>query len=428
MKLVVKGGRVIDPGTGVDGLMDLRIEDGTIVEVGENLKPDAAKVIDATGKVVIPGLIDVHTHLREPGYEWKETIATGTRAAAAGGFTAVCCMPNTNPVLDNPGQVTYVLEKARREGKVAVYPIGCITKGSRGEELTEIGYLREAGVVGLSDDGLPVENAEVMRCALEYARMFNLPVISHCEDRHLAGDGVMNWGPASTAAGLKGIPASAEEVMVARDLILAAATGGRLHLAHISTAGSVRLVREAKRRGVAVTCEVTPHHLTLTDRFIQESGYDTNTKVNPPLRTDADVAALREGLADGTIDIIATDHAPHHTDDKEVEYNYAAFGISGLDTALPLMVTELVGGGYLTLNQLVEKMCLNPARVFGLSRGRIETGGRADLTIIDPEERRTVDVSRFYSLGKNSPFLGRELTGWPVVTIAAGVVVHGEGK
>lgn len=400
---------------------DLLIDDGIITAIGQELSAEGAEVLIAEGKLVCPGLIDMHVHLREPGFEAKETIASGTRAAAMGGFTAVACMPNTNPIIDNAALVCSILDRANSEAVVKVHPIAAITKDSKGAELTEMADLKTAGAVALSDDGQPVSDAGVMRRAMQYAQMLDLPVISHSEDKSLAAEGAMHEGYYSTVLGLKGIPAAAEEVMIARDIILAESTNSRLHLAHISTAGSVELVRQAKRRGVKVTCEVTPHHFTLTDADVV--GYDTATKVNPPLRTAADVAAIKAGLADGTIDVIATDHAPHTVEEKAVEYQYAPFGLVGLETAVGLVFTELVTPGVLTVAQAIAKLSLAPASVLGVAAGRLAKGEMADITIIDPEAEEAVDPQSFASKGKNSPFIGRVLKGLPIVTIVNGKIV-----
>lgn len=426
MKILIKGGRVIDPANNLDGIRDLLLVDGIVAQVGENLTLEDGMVIEATGKIVTPGLIDMHVHLREPGYEHKETIATGTRAAAAGGFTSVACMPNTNPAMDNAAVVTFVKQRALQEGKVRVFPIGAVTKGLKGEELAEIGELKEAGVVALSDDGNPIVNGEIMRRALEYAQMFGLPIISHCEDPHLVAGGYMHEGYYSTVLGLRGIPRAAEEVMVARDIILAEMTGTPVHIAHLSSAGSVRLVREAKKRGVPVTAEVTPHHFTLTDEAV--TGYHTATKVNPPLRGVEDREALLEGLADGTIDVIATDHAPHAREEKEVEYAYAPNGMVGLETAVPLVISQLIDAGVLTWSQAIEKLTVNPAKILNLPLGHLSPGSAADVTIIDPQKEAYVDPDRFYSLGKNTPFGGWQLRGWPVCTIVNGRIVMQDGE
>ena len=421
MKLLVSGGKVIDPANDFCQVADILIESGKISAVGQNLKANGAEVIDAKNKLVLPGLIDMHVHLREPGLEAKETIASGTRAAAKGGFTSVACMPNTKPVVDNQALVEFINSRAASDGVVNVFPIGAITKGSAGSELAEIGDMKSAGAVAISDDGRPVMNAQVMRLAMEYAKMFNLPVISHCEDIDLAANGVMHEGYFSTVFGLKGISRLAEEVMVARDIMLAELTGTKVHIAHISTAGSVELVRMAKKKGLNVTAEATPHHFTLTAEAV--GGYDTGTKVNPPLRGADDIRAVKEGLGDGTIDVIATDHAPHTVEEKDVEYNYAPFGIVGLETAVGLAFKELVNPGFLTVEELVRKMSVNPARILGLPKGHLGVGADADITIVDPGLREVVDVQKFASKGKNSPFGGWELKGLPTVVIVGGRVV-----
>ena len=427
--LLIKGGRIIDPAGGLDMAGDILVEDGKIVRVAKEIKPEnSMEVIHAAGKLVVPGLIDMHVHLREPGLEAKETIATGTRAAARGGFTSVACMPNTKPVVDNQAVVEFIKARAAQTGVVNVFPIGNITKGSEGKELAEIGDMQGAGIVALSDDGRPVPNAEVMRLAMQYARMFDLTIISHCEDPDLAAEGVMHEGYWSTVLGLKGIPSAAEEVMVARDIILAELTGCPVHIAHVSTAGSVRIIREAKARGVQVTAEAAPHHFTLTHEAVQ--GYNTNTKVNPPLRTAEDVEAVKEGLKDGAIDVIATDHAPHAPEEKDVEYAYAPFGMVGLETAVPLVFRELVAPGVLSLNDAIAKLTVNPARILGLNqetpglnKGRLAQGADADITVIDPEATEVLKAKNMAGKSKNTPFLGWELKGLPVVTIVGGQVV-----
>jgi len=425
MKLVIKNGHVIDPANQIDQPGDVLIEDGKIAALANHLEADAP-TIDATGKVVAPGLVDMHVHLREPGYEYKETIATGTRSAALGGVTSVAAMPNTNPPLDNQAAIRFVREKAHSEGVVNVYPIGNITKGGEGKELAEIGDLYQAGAVAISDDGKPVMNAEVMRHAMEYARIFKLPVISHCEDINLAAGGVMHEGYMSTMLGLKGIPAAAETVMIARDLMLAKLTGAHIHIAHVSTQEGVELIRQAKRQGINVTAEVTPHHLTLTEENL--INYDTNLKVNPPLRTAADVAALVEGLQDGTLDVIATDHAPHAIEEKEVEFNNAYFGMVGLETLLPLVITKLVQGQLLSLPAVLAKLTVNPARILGIAKGTLGIGADADILIFDPQATRTVDVNSFASKGKNSPFHGWTLQGVVDTVLVGGVTVVTGGK
>src|SRR5512138_682547 len=384
MRILIEGGRVIDPANGRDGLFDVVIEDGRIAQVGEPGTAPARgfdRVLDARQKVVCPGFVDLHVHLREPGREDMETIATGTRAAARGGFTSVCCMANTTPVNDNQSVTDFILDRARRDGAVNVFPLGAITKGLKGEELAEIGELVGAGCVGISDDGEPVMNAELMRRAFEYALMFNIPVIQHAEDEHLTGKGVMHEGLVSAGLGLRGIPAASEAVIVARDLLLAELTGGRYHVAHASTAEALDLVRQAKARGVAVTCEAAPHHFALTDEAVRS--FDTNLKMSPPLRSQRHVAALKAALADGTIDAIATDHAPHTIQDKEQEFDYAANGVVGLETAFGLTITVLVDGGVLTLPQAIARLSADPARIFRLPKGTLSPGVDADVAIVD---------------------------------------------
>ena len=421
MKLLIRGGTVVEPTDGSVLERDVLLSEGRIAGIGRNLSAAGAEVLDAIGKLVVPGLVDMHVHLREPGYEAKETLLTGTRAAVRGGFTSVACMPNTNPVADNFALVAYIKNTGTALGLARVYPIGAITRGSKGEELAEMGDMKKAGAVAFSDDGQPVTDAALMRRAMQYARMLGMTILSHCESKELSAGGAMHEGFISTLLGLKGIPASSEEIMVARDLLLAEETGCRLHIAHVSTAGSVRLVREAKSRGIRVTAEVTPHHFTLTDEAVV--GYDTSTKVNPPLRTAADVVAVKEGLADGTIDVIATDHAPHTTEEKDVEYDRAPFGMVGLETAMGLVWTELVGGGVLTPLQAVTKMTLHPARVLNLPGGTLGAGAPADITIIDPAMSETVEPALFESKGKNTPFAGRLLKGLPWATIVGGQLV-----
>jgi dihydroorotase len=419
-RLLLKGGRVIDPAQGLDQTLDVLIADEAIEEVGPRVHSRGAQVLDLKGLVVCPGFIDVHAHLREPGREDKETIATGTRAAAAGGFTAVCAMPNTEPVNDTAGITRAIVEKARAEGAVRVYPIGAITRGQKGEELAEYGDLREAGCVALSDDGRPVASARVMRRALEYARAFDLALIDHCEEPSLAEKACMNEGPVSTHLGLRGQPAAGEAIVVERDVLLAELTGGRVHIAHVSTAASVDAVRRGKARGVRVTAEATPHHLLLTDEAVRESGYDTNTKMNPPLRSEADRQAVVTGLQDGTIDCIATDHAPHTVDDKKVEFDQAANGVVGLETAVALCLDRLAGKGLVELPYLVALLSTNAARVLGLPGGTLAPGAPADITVLDLAKKRQVDASRFESRGRNTPFDGWILKGWPAMTIVGG--------
>ncbi len=421
-RLLVKGGRVLDPSQGVDAALDVLLADGKVEKLGKRLAARGAEVIEADGLVVCPGFIDIHTHLREPGHEDKETIASGTRAAAAGGFTAVCAMPNTDPVNDTAGITRAIVERARSEGVTRVYPIGAITRGQNGEELSEFGDLQQAGCVAFSDDGKPVASARMMRRALEYARTFSVVLIDHCEEATLAERACMNEGPVATLLGLCGAPAAGEAIMVERDVLLAELTGGRVHIAHVSAAASLDAVRRGKARGVKVTAEVTPHHLFLTDAVVRESGYDTSTKMNPPLRSESDRVAVLEGLRDGTIDCIATDHAPHTVDDKHVEYDQAAFGIVGLETAVPLCLDRLVGPGVVALPQLVALFSTNPARVLGLPGGTLVPGSPADVTLLDLAKRGTVDPARFASRSRNTPFGGWTLRGWPAVTIVGGRV------
>jgi len=422
--ILIKGGHVIDPGRFV-GIADVLIEKGKIAAVGPNLSsPVDARTIRANGKLVMPGLVDLHVHFREPGFEYKETIQSGSAAAVAGGFTTVCCMPNTNPVNDNQAVTEFILERARLAGLANVLPIGAITKGSEGKELAEIGDLRRSGCVAISDDGKPVMNSLVMRRAMEYALAFDLTVVDHCEDLHLAECGCMNEGLVSTELGLPGIPAAAEDVMVARNLSLSELTGARLHLAHISTAGSVRMVREAKGRGIHVTAEACPHHFLLTEELVR--GYNTHAKMNPPLRTWTDVQAIKEGLRDGTIDVIATDHAPHATQEKQQDFTEAPFGIVGLETALPLTL-GLVEEGILSLEQAVQKLTSAPAAAFGLKKGTLAVGADADVVIADQQEQWEVDPSKFRSKSRNTPFAGWKVKGRVNTTIVDGRVVFETG-
>jgi dihydroorotase len=424
MKILLAGGRVLDPGAegaAADRVGDIFIEDGCIAALPAGARPAGVEVVDCKGLVVAPGFVDLHVHFREPGQEYKEDIASGSRAAAAGGFTTVCCMPNTNPPNDNRSVTDLIVRQARERGVVRLHPIGAISKGLKGESLAEIAEMKDAGVVAISDDGRPVMNADLMRRALEYARTFDLPVVQHAEDLQLARGGVMNEGPAATRAGLRGQPAAAETVMVLRDLELVALTGARYHVAHVSTAGSVRAVRDAKQRGLAVTCEVTPHHLTLTD--IACCGYDTATKCAPPLRSEADREALIEGLCDGTIDCIATDHAPHALQEKQLEFQEAAFGIIGLETALGLAM-KLVEAKRLSLPTLVQRMTLGAAKIFGLAGGTLRVGAPADVTVFDPAAKQIVDAAAGRSKSRNTPFQGWELSGVVMHTLVAGKPVY----
>ena len=435
--LLISGGHLVDPSQGINKTGDLLVTEGKITWLGnEGTAPPQTDLttIDAVGFVVCPGFIDLHCHLREPGFEDKETIATGTRAAAKGGFTTICCMPNTNPPLDNRASIDYVKSRAASEGIVRVLPIGCITKSRAGKELTEMTELAGAGVIGFSDDGDPVVSSRIMSLAMDYSRALDLPIIDHCEDKELANGGFMNDGWVSTRLGLKGIPAVAEEIMVARDLAIARLTGARLHIAHVSTAGSVELVRHAKGKGIAVTAEATPHHLTLTEERImdwqigkgKQVTYDTNAKINPPLRTKDDIVALIKGLNDGTIDIIATDHAPHTSVDKMCEFGLAAFGISGLETALGCLMS-LVHSGELDLISLISKLTFEPARIIGVKYGEFGTlkpGSQADITIFDPDMEWSVNSQDFASKGRNTPFDGYRFKGKVMTTIAAGDIVY----
>jgi dihydroorotase len=419
--VVVRGGRVVDPSQELDAELDLVLEDGVVARLGERLKaPEGAEEVDASGLVVCPGLIDVHVHLREPGQEYKETIRTGTLAAAAGGFTAVACMANTVPANDNASVTELILRQAERAGWARVYPVGAVSKGLRGEELAEVGEMVAAGAVAISDDGLPVAHPELLRRALLYAQHFRIPLLQHAEDLALTGGGVMHEGEWSTRLGLPGIPGAAEDLVVARDLMLAADTGGRYHVQHVSTARTLELVRSAKARGVAVTCEVAPHHLLLTDRGVADSGFSTDFKMKPPLRGEADREALLAGLADGTVDAIASDHAPHHPDEKDVEFSLAPFGIVGLETTVSLCLDRLVGGGVIGLARLVELLSTGPARALGLPGGSLAEGSPADVTLLDLEAEVTVDRRRFRSKSRNTPFDGWQLRGAPAGTILGG--------
>ena len=421
-RLLIRHARVVDPSQRLDEGRDILIEDGVIARIAERIDGKGAEVLDAAGLVAAPGFIDVHVHLREPGFEYKETVASGSAAAVAGGFTAICCMANTDPVNDNAAVTEFIRKRASEAGLARVYPIGAVSKGLDGEEMAEIGEMVRAGAVAVSDDGRPVKNAQLMRRALEYTRLFDIPVIDHCEDHDLVAKGVMHEGPVSTRLGLRGISAASEDVMVARDLILAELTGGRLHVAHASTLGAISRVRNGKARGIAVTCEVTPHHLALTDQAVADTEYDTNTKMNPPLRSDEHSAALLDGVLDGTVDCLATDHAPHHADEKALEFDQAPFGVIGLETALPVTYDLLVRGRKMPLSRFVALWSTNPARIMRLPGGTLKVGSPADLTLFDPEARRTVDPDSFRSASRNTPFAGRKLRGWPFMTIVGGKV------
>jgi dihydroorotase len=419
--LLIRGGRVIDPAQGIDRVDDLLVRDGRVVAIGRHDGP-ADEMLDATGLVVAPGLIDMHVHLREPGREEDETIETGTRAALAGGFTSVACIPNTEPPIDTQAAVEFIHQKAARADTCNVFVVGCVSRGREGKELAEIGQLVEAGAVAFSDDGAPVYDAELMRRAYEYCRMFDAPILAHEEVLELSRGGVMNEGLVSLLLGLKGMPAAAEEVMIGRDIALAEVTGGRLHVMHVSTAAGVALIRAAKARGARVTAEACPHHFTLTDESLR--GFDSNFKMSPPLRTAADVEGILSGIADGTIDCIATDHAPHAPEKKMLELDRAPFGILGLETAVGLSVTRLVATGRISWPRLVEALSTLPARILGIDRGTLAPGALADITLIDPERQWRVDVSSFRSKSVNSPFDGWTLTGRAVTTIVAGRVKY----
>jgi dihydroorotase len=428
MKLLLTGARMIDPGRSIDIVTDVLVEDGKIAKTGADLlKSEKSRdafttnIIKLSGMIVTPGLIDMHTHLREPGLEYKETVASGAEAAVCGGFTSIACMPNTDPVNDNRSITEFIKRKALEANLANVYPIGAISRSSEGKQLTEFWDLKEAGAVAFSDDGKPVMDAALMRHALEYASSLGLPVISHCEDIHLSVGGLMNEGYSSTILGMRGIPSIAEEAMIARDILIAEFTRSHVHIAHVSTEGSVRLIREAKKRGVKVTAETAPHYFTLTDEALQS--YNTNLKVNPPLRSTADVTAIKRGLADGTIDAIITDHAPHARTDKELEFEYAANGITGLETSLGLCLL-LVDEGILSLPELIAKMSLNPARILNLPKGTLDAGTDADITVIDPQLKWTVDVREFHSHGKNSPFHGWAMQGKAILTIVGGEIKY----
>lgn len=421
-KLLIKGGTAVLPEGCV--VCDLLLEGGKIARIGTGLSAAGADVLDAAGLHVFPGLIDMHVHLREPGYEYKEDIASGSAAAVRGGFTQVCCMPNTDPVCDNAAVVSYIVRRGKEVGLCKVRPIGAMTVGEKGEQLAEMGKMKDAGAVAFSDDGRPVSDSRILRLAMEYAAGFGMLTLSHCEDKALVDGGVVNEGFNSTLAGLKGSSRAAEEIDIARVIILAETLGLRAHVCHVSTRGGVQLLREAKRRGVRVTAETCPHYFTLTDDAV--TGFDANTKVNPPLREQGDVDAIKAGLADGTLDCIVTDHAPHHADEKNVEYNLAAFGISGIETSFSLSYTALVRGGVLTLEQLAEKMSAVPARILGLEGGALKEGAVADLMLADLSEKYVIDPAEFRSKGKNTPFKGQEVYGRVKATIVDGAVKFGK--
>ncbi|WDP88657.1 MAG: dihydroorotase [Desulfobacter sp.] len=422
MQILIKGAQVIDPGR-IDGVKDILIKDGKFAQIEEpdQIKPESdTQVIDAEGLIAVPGLIDVHVHLREPGHEYKETIESGLKAAAAGGFTAVCCMPNTKPVNDNAQVTSFIIEQGRKACAARVYPAGAISVGSSGTALAEIGDMKQAGIKAVTDDGLPVSSSQLMRRAMEYCKTMDIPILVHAEDKDLANNGSMNEGPKATALGLRGIPNASESVMVCRDIAMAELTGARVHFCHMSTAQSIDAIRQAKRKGIPVTCETAPHYFTLTDEDIPP--YDTNFKMNPPLRSEIDRQAIIEGLKDGTIDMIATDHAPHNIDEKDVEFDRAAFGIIGLETALPLAL-ELVGRGHITMEELVEKMAKAPAELMGINNDLV-SGNPADLTLIDPDYEFIVDPDTFISKSRNTPFAGRQVKGRAAMTFGNGIRVY----
>jgi dihydroorotase len=423
-RLLIRNGRVVDPAQGLDQGMDVLIEDGHVAAIGEKLEaPAKSRVLDATGLVVAPGFIDLHAHLREPGFEYKETIESGCRAAVAGGFTAVCCMPDTDPVNDDPSVTTFIRERAEKSGMARVYPVGALSKGLQGEEMAEIGEMAAAGAVAVTDNHRPVTNALLFRRVLEYAKSFDLPVAAHEEDLDLSDGGSMHEGAVSTRIGLKGMPTSSEDVMVARDVLLAELTGGRLHLCHLSTSTALDLVRVAKRRSLAVSCEVAAHQFVLTDEDVAGANYDPNWKTNPPLRGAAEVESTLQAIYDGTVDAIVSDHEPHHADEKERDFSDAPFGIVGLETAVPLALDRLVHGRVIGLVQLVRLMSTRPAEVFNLPGGTLREGAPADLTILDLRALRKVDPDSFQSRARNTPFAGMRLKGWPAATIVGGNIV-----
>jgi len=425
MSILIKRGKIVDPILKSEKVLDILIEEDKVKKIGSNIKASKARIIEAEGKVIIPGLVDLHTHLRQPGREDEESIQTGTQAAAKGGFTTICCMPNTNPPIDTPALVEYIYQEAKKSAVVEVLPIGAISYRREGKRLSEMGRLKKAGVVGFSDDGKWVVDSHLMRRALEYVRMLDLPIISHCEDPYLSKNGVMNEGYWSTVLGLPGIPAQAETIAIFRDLSLVKLTGSRLHIAHVSTKEGVKLIKKAKSENLKVTCEVTPHHLCLSDEAVKT--FDTNTKVNPPLRTNEDIEALKKGLKEGIIDVIATDHAPHSPEEKELEYPLAPFGIIGLETALSIAIKELVKPGLLTFPEVIAKLTINPSRILGIDRGVIREGGIANLVIVDLSAWWEVKEEEIFSLSKNTPFIGWHLPGKVETTICRGKIVYESG-
>ena len=426
MKRLLRGGRVVDPANGKDGIFDVLIDGDQIAEVGKDLRADGATITDVpAGLIICPGFIDMHVHLREPGQEHKETVATGVASAVAGGFTAVACMPNTKPVNDNAGVTQLILQKAKEAGLARVYPIGAVSRGQKGEELADIAELKDAGCVAVTDDGLPVATAILARRALEYTSMFNMPMIEHCEDQTLKGDGVAHEGPVAASLGLRGIPGVAEAITAGRDILLAEMTGGHIHIAHMSAWTTIEAVRQGKSRNVNVTCEVCPHHFTLTDDLLAEPiAYDTNAKMNPPLREVKDRDAMIAGIVDGTVDVIATDHAPHHYDEKNVEFDRAPFGIVGLETAISITLDKLVHPGLISVSRMVELMSVNPAKILRVPGGRLSAGSPADLTILAPDLKVTIDRTKLISKSKNTPYHGWSFTGGVAATIVGGKIAY----
>jgi dihydroorotase len=422
MKLLIKNGVIVDPANNIEEKLDIFVANGKIFKVGKNLSDRDAKIIDAKNCIVAPGFVDMHSHFREPGFEYKETIESGSRAAAKGGYTTVCVMPNTSPAIDNQAMVEFINMKSKQVGLIDVYTIGTITKGREGKELSPIGELVAAGAVAISDDGNSVMNAELLRRALEYAKMFNIPVIEHCEDADLAGDGVMNEGYYSTLLGLKGIPKAAEEVIIARDILLARETGGILHIAHVSTEGSIELIKWAKKQGIKVSCEVAPHHFSLDESYLKD--YDTNFKMNPPLRTKEDIKAIKKALKEDLIEVIATDHAPHAELDKNVEFNLASYGIVGLETAFPLICENLIKTGVLSLSQAIAKITINPSRILNIKKGTLTEGEWADIVVANVDKEVMITKDFFASRSTNSPFIGQKLRGSIEHVVKKGKVIY----
>ncbi|MCS7202119.1 MAG: dihydroorotase [Dictyoglomus sp.] len=429
MKLLIRNALLIYPEREFQEKRDIYIENGIIKEIGDNLHiNNIDEVIDGEGKIIVPSMTDMHTHLREPGFEWKEDLLSGSMSAVAGGFTSIACMPNTSPPLDQRSFIEYIYKRTKEINLVNIYPIGTITKGREGKELSEMGDMYLAGAKGFSDDGSCVMNSEILRCALEYSKIFNVPIIEHCEDINLTLEGSINWGKTATLLGLKGMPWTAEASIVARDIFLAQLTQGKLHIAHVSCWQSIEMIRWAKKYGIKVSCEVTPHHLILTEDYVKETNYDANTKVNPPLRTKEDQESLWKALEEDIIDVIVSDHAPHHQDDKLKEYDLAEFGISGLETLVPLVITYGYFHRKLSLPKLLKKISYNPSKILNIPYIPLEKGNIANLTIIDLKKEKIVNPLEFFSKGKNTPFKGWNLKGWPILTIVNGKIVFREGK